>query len=272
MIEMKKFFTHFTAAIGALSALVTLISWLNSIASTCYVIIVSLVILLLSTGYATVQIWPKKKLSIQLQPALKITIENGDLFEKKGVIVIPVNEYFDTIVDNKIIAENTIHGIFITKYFRTRIKDLDDKISDALAGISPIEETNRLPAKQKKYPLGTCARISEGGNDYILLAFAHFDHNNHAHIETNEYETIIQGLMHNLEYVANNRPVYMPLFGTGQSGVPKTAQRILSYILGSIDFNYPRSLPAGRNIVIKDITKHNINLSGIKDLWKVYKS
>ncbi len=39
-------------------------------------------------------------------------IEFGDIFKESGLIVIPVNEYFDTIIDDRIIAKNTLHGQF----------------------------------------------------------------------------------------------------------------------------------------------------------------
>ena len=47
-----------------------------------------------------------------------VNIKSGDLFEEQGFKVIPFNEYFDTQVDDKIIANSSLNGIFIKKYLK----------------------------------------------------------------------------------------------------------------------------------------------------------
>src|SRR5690606_9244326 len=42
-----------------------------------------------------------------------VNIKSGDLFTESGFKVIPFNEYFDTIVDEKIIASSSLNGIYI---------------------------------------------------------------------------------------------------------------------------------------------------------------
>ena len=46
---------------------------------------------------------------------MKLTIKQGDLFVCNGVVLIPVNEYFDTHVGDGVINENSIHGLFINE-------------------------------------------------------------------------------------------------------------------------------------------------------------
>ncbi|WP_410523626.1 macro domain-containing protein, partial [Phocaeicola dorei] len=42
-----------------------------------------------------------------------VIIKEGDLFEEEGYKAIGFNEYFDTQVDNRIISEHSLNGIFI---------------------------------------------------------------------------------------------------------------------------------------------------------------
>lgn len=56
----------------------------------------------------------------------KLKIKFGDIFEEKGRKVINFNEYFDTQVDDKIVAKNTLNGIVerrIGKLYLNQIKD-----------------------------------------------------------------------------------------------------------------------------------------------------
>ena len=47
---------------------------------------------------------------------LKVDICYGDLFSSEDLKLIPFNEYFDTLVDNIVIAENTLNELFIKKH------------------------------------------------------------------------------------------------------------------------------------------------------------
>ena len=43
-------------------------------------------------------------------------VKIGDIFSESDFKVIAFNEYFDTQVDNKIIAESTLNGMYIRDY------------------------------------------------------------------------------------------------------------------------------------------------------------
>ena len=46
----------------------------------------------------------------------KIIIKEGNLFEESGKKIIAFNEYFDTQVDDVVIAKGSLNGIFINNY------------------------------------------------------------------------------------------------------------------------------------------------------------
>ncbi|SCN47164.1 hypothetical protein BAZMOX_82608_1 [methanotrophic endosymbiont of Bathymodiolus azoricus (Menez Gwen)] len=58
----------------------------------------------------------KRKIELSLSDKVKAKIFFGDLFKSNGIIVIPFNECFDTIVDDKIISSKTLHGKFIQSF------------------------------------------------------------------------------------------------------------------------------------------------------------
>lgn len=61
-----------------------------------------------------------KKIKLNIKGS-DFIIKQGDIFLQEGLKVINFNEYFDTIVDNKIIAKNSLNGKFITE----KVKDLE---------------------------------------------------------------------------------------------------------------------------------------------------
>lgn len=264
----RKFWKYFMSAIAAVSAFATILSVLFPIKiSLCIAIWIALVIVVASLIYAMAQVSSKTKITINVQQQLKLTIKQGDLFACKGVILIPVNEYFDTHVGDGVINENSIHGLFINKIFKGREDELDDKIEEALKSYDNPEEKERA-WKKKKYKLGTCARIEDNGNTYLLFAFTHFDENNKANIERYEYASVVNDILNRAAEICENRPVYMPLFGTGLSRINLPAQQVLHYLTDTILFASPLVILGGLNIVMKSLDDMDVNLNMIEDIFK----
>lgn len=267
MSVFRVFLSHFLSFIGAISACIGAFSWLSGHGTVTWIIVGGSIVFA-GILYSYFQIRPSKSIQLLINNSFPLQIENGDIFAKKGVVIIPVNDYFDTTVDNRIIAADTIHGRFIEKFFKRKISDLDNKINTALRGEIPTDVPNRAEGKKKRYSLGTCAILDEGENTYILVALTKFDENNHAFIPLSEYGTIIQKIINKSSITANSRPVYMPLLGSGQGGIQKSAQRILSYTISQIEFCSNVSIPKGLHIVIHDLNKKGINLDNIKSVWQ----
>ena len=86
-----------------------------------------------------------------------VTVKSGDIFEQPGFKVIAFNEYFDTLVDDKIISEQSLNGIFVNKYFPTSTEDLDEHIEKYQFDDNEVIEKNtaRKFGKKIKYNIGT---------------------------------------------------------------------------------------------------------------------
>lgn len=264
MLKEKEFWGHFIAALAALSSAATLIAftfdWNNDNTPLWFSITSFIIIIIACFFYAEFMAQKKQKICLELNPDLKVDIEVGDLFTKKGIVVIPVNEYFDTIVDDQIIAHNSIHGKFIDTYFKDRLSELDVKIEQALSSIKEKESNpTRSRGKQNKYPLGTCISIRDGENIYVLFAFTHFNETNNAYIDTKEVYNAVVKLMLYLDKIANGKSVFLPVFGTGLSRLKKKPQRMLLYILECIDFMEKITLNGGLHIICYNSKDYNLN-------------
>ena len=138
---------------------------------------------------------------------IKVNIRKGDIFEANGWKVIAFNEYFDTQVDDIIIAHNTLNGKFIDDYV-TDINELNHVISaetDDSTSFKRRTRNNRII-----YPLGRIIRYK----DYMLLAFTHFD-NNQAHLTQKDYENCLRVMWAEISRTYANRPIFIPLLGSG---------------------------------------------------------
>ena len=105
---------------------------------------------------------------------IKVNIRKGDIFKANGWKVIAFNEYFDTQVDDIIIAHNTLNGKFIDNYVAD-INELNKIISSENDDNTSFKRRTRN--NRSIFPLGRIIRYK----DYMLLAFTHFD-NNQAHL------------------------------------------------------------------------------------------
>jgi hypothetical protein len=270
----KYFWAAFLNALAALASIVTLVLFVykDGINLECYRLVVIVIIVLICCLYAYSQSRRITDLTINFRPKLSITIKKGDLFKNKGVVVIPVNEYFDTQVDDVIIAHGSIHGQFIDRYFQNKEKreEFDRYIELQLKDndINKKSIVREYGNKRNPYELGTCVMVTEQNIAFVLVAFTHFNTNNHANIVPYEFQMVISKLFDFLEENANGREVFMPLMGTGQSGIKKLAQKILFHTLSCIDFACDVSIHKGVNIIIDDKTFRQINLNLVKEHYK----
>jgi len=194
---------------------------------------------------------------------LLINIFYGDIFEAQGLKVIPFNEYFDTVVDNKIIAEKTLNGKFIKKYY-SNVNELDTQIETALSDKPFTTNNARALGKKKKYELGTTIEIE---NEYLLTAFTHFDSKNKAYLSKIEYLLCLDKLWKELNKIYAQRDINIPLLGSGISRIGNNLklQDYLNIILTSIKLSdLDNAYNTAINIILHESVKNEINLFEIK--------
>lgn len=206
----------------------------------------------------------KDKLALKINNST-VYIKFANIFEQRGLKLITFNEYFDTVVDDIIIAKNTLNGQYLLEIEKD-IKELDKKIVNNSEMQDRIIEENvdRKSGKKIKYKLGS---IFKNGN-YLLLALTHFDKDNRAYLSLQEYTACLMNMWNEIDILYNGQTVNLPLLGSGITRFKDcevTDQELLEIILwtyriSKVKFTYPSSL----NIILNVAKKDKINLYKIK--------
>lgn len=229
-------------------------------------------LLLLSVIIAVLMAWPKKSIEIKLSQTATLRIFEGDIFSiKKGVVVIPFNDYFDTLVDDKVVGSGTLHGMFVNKFRKEHPEiDLDQEIRKSLSAYEPIEIKDRqIEGKQYKYPLAAVARICVNSDlHYYLLAATEFNWENHPIDQPEKYSFILQMLYKYINANCSGLPVYIPIIGTGQMGLDLAKEDVLFEMIHNMMLVKPYVTRGGSNIVVYKGDMTEISLNRIKYLLK----
>lgn len=197
----------------------------------------------------------------------EVGIKVGDIFQESGLKVIAFNEYFDTQVDNTIISEKSVNGIFINNYLDIPIPELDKYIEgyNVAHGESPKENKSRKHGKRKKYKLGSICLYK----DYILTAFAKFDDSNKAQLTMPEYLEFLINFWDKVNKVYAQKCVSTTIFGSGITRIrghknisDEDLLKIMlwTFRISEMRFKYPAKL----TIVIHKDKIGQINLLDIK--------
>jgi hypothetical protein len=59
-----------------------------------------------------------------------VIVKVGDIFKQSGFKSIAFNEYFDTLVDDKMISRQSLNGIFVSNFFPDSTRKLDEYIEN----------------------------------------------------------------------------------------------------------------------------------------------
>lgn len=197
-----------------------------------------------------------------------VEVKFGDLFsEESAWKSIAFNEYYDTIVDDKIIAQSTLNGMYINRFFTGKVDELDKIIvSDAHLSTKIISENPQRPkGKTTKYQLGSVCVVG----DYLLTALTHFGNDNKAYIDMHEYISFLLSFWDEVDRVYAGKTVALPVFGSGITRFKKydivTDQELLELIIWSfkvsrIKFTYPSKV----KIVVYSGKRDKINLQALR--------
>lgn len=168
-------------------------------------LILGLFLFIVVVTFIVIYCMTKKGISLKIR-GIKVNIKQGDIFNAAGWKVIAFNEFFDTTVDDRIIAHNTLNGIYIDNY----VENLDD-LKNAIANEADNPKLKRNTRGGRfVYPLGRIITYK----DFMLLAFTHFE-NNQARFTQKDYEDCLRVMWAEICRTYANRPVFIPLLGSG---------------------------------------------------------
>ncbi|MCS6236012.1 hypothetical protein G3495_12890 [Shewanella baltica] len=215
--EFKGFSSLFFATIGAIVIFFDIPSNLKITAGIFCIIILVLVYFGL---WCRANRLREIKLTIE---GSTVIIKTGNIFEQDGFKAIAFNEYFDTQVDEKIIAETSLNGKFIKEHLSCPVSELDDYIKKYRFDLDEIKEINngRVEGKKQKYEIGTICVYGE----YLLTALSKFDEHNVAHLTMPEYLDFLISFWNKVNRVYAQKSVSVPIFGSGLTRI--TGHRLI---------------------------------------------
>ena len=197
----------------------------------------------------------------------KFEIKFGDIFNEKGVIVIPVNEYFDSEL-GELVARKSLHGKFILDILDGRADKFDEMVKYALRNDELITKKDRDDGRQN-YPIGTTAKIDAKGKRYLLAALSYTDpKTNRASATTIELGKCLKGVWEKSDIHSQGECTAIPLIGSGLSRVDLPPEPLIQFILTSFIESAKKTEISGKVILVLDKRyKFQINLNALKEGW-----
>ena len=218
---------NYLSVIGIVSSIVTLISFFgtaqNMEISVIYIATIFIAILALIFIYMWWSANQQKYVRLRINNT-EIRIREGNIFEllekkpkdRRGEIsIIGVNDYYDTIVDARIIAKKTLHGQYIERIADAgKLEQLEQAIeTDEMINKEDnyVEATERTRGRKRRYSIGSLVEFEA----YVLAAFTKFDENNKAFLTSEEYIEFWMRFWNNIDEIYAGRTINIPLMGAG---------------------------------------------------------
>lgn len=264
----RRVIENFLKITSGISATLSLLVLFVDIPAECKITYGWIFIGLLIFIYLAILVWSNNlnKIDINVEGS-DVTIKVGDIFLETGLKAIAFNEYFDTQVDNKIIAEGSLNGIFIKRHLGVPVSDLDHHIEKYPFDSGEILETNtgRKLGKQVRYQIGTICIYK----DFLLTAFSKFGDDNKAVLTMPEYLEFLINFWDKVNNVYAQQSVSTPIFGSGITRIKGhkniSDEDLLKIMLWTFRISEMRfKYPARLTVVIHKDKIEKINLLDIK--------
>ena len=265
----KQLLNDYLPVFSVISMIASILSLVYSIPETCKIYAAIIVVIILVVIYIVMWVYANQLKSIVLTiNNSKVIVKVGDIFQEQGLRVIAFNEYFDTLVNERIISSSSLNGQFIQKYVED-VTRLDNAIceSEHLSNPDRMLENNtmRREGKTQKYKLGSVCEY----DGYLLTAFTKFDNDNRAYLSMVDYINCLLNFWNEVDIVFADRSVVVPLLGTGitrfreytMSEQEKLELLLWSFKVSRIKFTYP----AETTIVIHESIQDKINFYALKN-------
>ncbi len=176
---------------------------------------------------------PKLRHSCQIHGkdiSVELTIDN--FFNQSGDLIIATNTTFDTTENDGFIRLKSIQGQLANKFY-DKIEHLDHELENSLNQEEPIEILNRTKSKNKRYSIGTVAKLEHEKCRSYWLALS--DVNEHGK-PTTKFENLQEALGKLWLYIHTKgqlENLVIPILGSGLSGLNETREKIVKEIVFS---------------------------------------
>jgi hypothetical protein len=266
--DVRNIFWKYFSVISGIVSFMLLFNLIPEFYKECLIYFGYLSFVVLIVLYVT--IWLKANSLVQINIEIDgttVNIKRGDLFSEVGLKAISFNEYFDTIVDDRIISGKSLNGIFVNRYFKDKIAELDDYIDANSENEDLISNQNvrKHGGKTKKFKLSTIIVY----NDFLLTAFSKFDEHDRAILTMPEYIEFLINFWDRVNRIYAQKSVSVPIFGSGITRIKEHKNigdedllkiMLWTFKLSEMKFKYPAKL----TIVLHKDKIGQINLFNLK--------
>lgn len=201
----------------------------------------------------------------------RVTIKFGDLFRQDGWKAISVNEYFDSTVDNEHVAEQSLHGMMLMKYWEGQLQDFDQQVVDSLNGVAPRKTSTvrTEPGKSTRYPIGTTATATRNGNRFLCVALARTNTKTlQASASLDDLHKALRGLLQKARTACSGQPLNIPLLGSGLARIGIKPNIIVDLILLAIfEESKSEKIMNDIHIVLPKQLRRQIDLTTLQKDW-----
>lgn len=217
------------------------------------------------------------KIIIYSKDDVEIEVRYGDLMKiafpmkkkKDKIVVIAVNCCFDTVVNQDLIFEGSVHGQFLKRYVHNESEraGLEANIKKSLSdfGYKPVrlKRSDKRYGNLDRYPLGSIARINgENGVTFFLLALTEFDKDCKAHCNKHQYVECMLKLFDYYDSHGQGMELYLYPMGTGmaRTGLSKKEALEATVMLTKLSKEH---LKSKTTIVVDKRCKNEISITDL---------
>lgn len=245
----KTLWAKYLAVLGVLSSFVTFLSFFVTADDLGISPVILIVLFLILIASIFLIMWLRANCLQNVALVInntRVTIERGDIWElikkdpkeRNGEIsVIAVNDYYDNIVDDRIVAEQSLHGQYIKKLLADGKLAKFDRVVASDEILNRDENWEEVPERKSgktvRYSIGSVVEFES----YVLAAFTKFDDNNKACLSAEEYTGFWMRFWENIDEIYAGRTINIPLIGAGitrfRNGKP-TKQQLLEIMLWTL--------------------------------------
>ena len=219
-------------------------------------------------------LFKKKRKLIDGRNGKAVYVMYGDLFNERNVhksverrnICFAVNRCFDTVVDNRLIASASVHGIALNRCYSSQVFTpitLDAAIQQAIPSSARFKMLSSMEKPQgnlKRYDVGTAVDIPVSDKlHYFMVGLSAFNADLQAETSRAEYCLAIQKTIEFCDAHSQGLPVLMPIIGGFLSRTGQSEEDLLRYIISCLEINKDH-INQDIYIVVRESAKNTISI------------
>lgn len=255
-------------------------------------------LLLLACGYAFLRSLYRQNIkAISMVGGHNVYIRFGDVFDEKivhasssrRIVVIPVNQCFDIMADDTVIARSSLHGqgvekacewkgvlqtalqdevnAYLNKNLQVQVHAREIETPEGLLSVQEVvppykmlTEKEKKLGSRKRYAPGTVVPVKLNKDcTFYFMALSYLRGDYRAELDIDSFDKILRKLVDYIDVHANGCPVVLPVLGTGFTRLGKSEDQILHMLVNKL-YVYGDSIQSDIYIVASEVLREKLNV------------